>query len=41
MDYSSSISPTLDEDTDCVWETEHGSLLVANVAVAVILPLWS
>ena len=32
---SSSISSTLDEDNEGVWETENVSLLVANVAVAV------
>ena len=32
---SSSISSTLDEDNEGVWETENASLLVANVAVAV------
>ena len=32
---SSSISSTLDEDNEDVWETENVSLLVANVAVAV------
>ena len=32
---SSSISSTLDQDNEGVWETENVSLLVANVAVAV------
>ena len=32
---SSSISSTLDEDNEDVWETKNVSLLVANVAVAV------
>ena len=32
---SSSISSTLDEDNEGVWETENVSLLEANVAVAV------
>ena len=35
MGDSSSISPTLDEDNEGVWETENVSLLEANVAVAV------
>ena len=35
LDDSSSISSTLDEDNEGVWETENVSLLVANVAVAV------
>ena len=32
---SSSISSTLDQDNEGVWETESVSLLVANVAVVV------
>ena len=32
---SSSISSTLDQDNEGVWETENVSLLVANVAVVV------
>ena len=40
---SSSISSTLDEDTEGVWETENVLLLLANVAVAGVIPppLWS
>ena len=35
MGHSSSISSTLDEDNEGVWETENVSLLVAKVVVAV------
>ena len=35
---SSSISSTLDEDTEGVWETENVLLLLANVAVAGVIP---
>ena len=36
---SSSISSTLNEDNEGVWETENVSLLVTNVAVAVVFKL--
>ena len=41
MGDSPSISSTLDDDTEDVWEIENASLLAANVAAAVVLQLWS
>ena len=38
-DYSS-LSSILNKDDEGVWKTENVSLLVANVAIALVLLLW-